>query len=116
MRYNGLRFRSGIRPGKEATSSMDRDSEDLFLGKKALDRKLISAAQLREAMIKQAAAPRSEGSEPPRLGDIFVEANILTREQLDGLQEETARIVRGNIAPRDATLGRILVDNRTITH
>ncbi|HVE42123.1 MAG TPA: protein kinase [Planctomycetota bacterium] len=94
---------------------MDRDSEDLFLGKKALDRKLITPAQLREAMIKQAGAPRAEGSEPPRLGDVFVENNILSREQLDGLQEETARIVRGNVAPRDATLGRILVDNRTIT-
>ena len=94
---------------------MDRDSEDLFLGKKALDRKFITPAQLREAMIQQASAPRADGSEPPRLGDVFVARNILTREQLSGLQEETARVVRGNVAPRDATLGRILVDNRTIT-
>jgi len=58
---------------------MDRDSEDLFLGKKALDRKLITPAQLRDAMIKQAGAARPEGSEPPRLGDILIENNILTR-------------------------------------
>jgi hypothetical protein len=95
---------------------MDRDSEDLFLGKRALDRKLITPAQLREAMIKQAGAPRAEGSEAPRLGEILVDSLLLTREQLSGLQEETARIVRGNVEPRDATLGRILVENRTITH
>ena len=94
---------------------MDRDSEDLFLGKKALDRKLITAAQLREAMIRQAQAPTPEGAEPPRLGEIFVATNILTADQLSSLQQETARDVRGPVQPRDATLGRILVDNRTIT-
>ena len=94
---------------------MDRDSEDLFLGKKALDRKLITPAQLRDAMIAQARVPTPEGGEPPRLGDVFVSCNILTREQLDGLQEETKRSVRGAVEPRDAVLGRILVENRTIT-
>jgi serine/threonine protein kinase len=94
---------------------MDRDSEDLFLGKRALDRKLITPAQLREAMIKQAGSAVPEGAEPPRLGDILVESKLLTADQLSGLQEETARIVRGPVAPRDATLGRILVERRTIT-
>jgi predicted Ser/Thr protein kinase len=95
---------------------MDRDSEDLFLGKKALDRKLITPAQLREAMTEQARSAVPEGSEAPRLGDVFVSRNILTADQLSGLQEETARIVRGTVAPRDSVLGRILVDNRTITN
>jgi hypothetical protein len=95
---------------------MDRDSEDLFLGKKALDRKLITPAQLREAMIRQAQVPTTEGSEPPRLGDVFVSSRLLTAEQLSSLQEETARITRGKVEPRDATMGRILVDNRTITN
>jgi len=94
---------------------MDRDSEDLFLGKKALDRNLITPAQLREAMIRQAQAPTPEGADPPRLGDVFVSSNLLTPDQLSSLQEETARVVRGKVEPRDATLGRILVDNRTIT-
>src|SRR3981081_2285686 len=94
---------------------MDHDSEDLFLGKKALDRKLITPAQLREAMTEQARASTPEGSEPPRLGDVFVSCNLLTPDQLSSLQEETARIVRGKVEPRDATLGRILVDNLTIT-
>ena len=94
---------------------MDHDSEDLFLGKKALDRKLITPAQLREAMTEQARASVPEGAEPPRLGDVFVTRNLLTRDQLSGLQEETARIVRGTVPPRDSILGRILVDNRTIT-
>src|SRR5436853_4704884 len=95
---------------------MDRDSEDLFLGKKALDRKLITPAQLRESMILQARAPAADGSEPPRLSDVFVSSNLLTPEQVSGLQEETARVTRGKVPPRDATLGRILVENRTITH
>src|SRR5262245_35615002 len=94
---------------------MDRDSEDLFLGKKALDRKLITPAQLREAMTAQARVVTPEGAEPPRLGDILISCNILTRDQLSGLEEETKRIVRGTVEPRDATLGRILVENRTIT-
>jgi hypothetical protein len=95
---------------------VDRDSEDLFLGKKALDRKLITPAQLRDAMIAQARVPTVEGAEPPRLGEVLVSNNILTREQLSGLQEETKRIVRGTVEPRDAVLGRILVENRTITN
>src|SRR6185436_7795285 len=95
---------------------MDRDSEDLFLGKKALDRKLITAAQLRDAMIAQASAAVPEGGEPPRLGDVLVSRNILSSDQLSGLQEETKRIVRGVVEPRDAILGRILVENRTITN
>ncbi|MBI3855976.1 MAG: protein kinase [Planctomycetes bacterium] len=95
---------------------MDRDSEDLFLGKKALDRKLITPGQLREAMIEQARSAAPEGGEPPRLGDVFVSRNMLSKEQLSGLQEETKRIVRGTVPPRDSTLGRILVENRTITH
>jgi len=94
---------------------MDRDSEDLFLGKKALDRKLITVAQLRDAMMAQATAPVPEGGEAPRLGDVLVSARILTPDQLSGLQEETKRIVRGVVEPRDAVLGRILVENRTIT-
>jgi serine/threonine protein kinase len=95
---------------------MDPDSEDLFLGKKALDRKLITPAQLREAMTEQARGAVPEGREPPRLGDILVTRNLLTRDQLSSLQEETARIVRGKVPPRDSVLGRILVDNRTITN
>jgi len=95
---------------------VDRDSEDLFLGKKALDRKLITPAQLRDAMMAQASAAVPEGSDPPRLGDVFVSRNILTSDQLEGLQEETKRIVRGPVEPRDAILGRILVENRTITN
>src|SRR6185295_14289272 len=97
-------------------STVDRDSEDLFLGKKALDRKLITPAQLRDAMMAQASAAVPEGAETPRLGDVFVSCNILTRDQLDGLQEETKRLVRGSVEPRDAVLGRILVENRTITN
>jgi serine/threonine protein kinase len=95
---------------------MDRDSEDLFLGKKALDRKLITPAQLRDAMIAQASAAVPEGGDPPRLGDVLISHNILTPDQLSGLQEETKRVVRGKVEPRDATLGRILVENRTITN
>jgi hypothetical protein len=95
---------------------VDRDSEDLFLGKKALDKKLITPAQLRDAMIAQASAAVPEGGEPPRLGDVLVSCNILSSDQLIGLQEETKRVVRGRVEPRDAVLGRILVENRTITN
>jgi hypothetical protein len=95
---------------------MERDSEDLFLGKKALDQKLITPAQLRDAMIAQASAAVPEGGEAPRLGDILVSSKILTSDQVSGLQEETRRVVRGKVEPRDAILGRILVENRTITN
>src|SRR6185295_16906122 len=95
---------------------MDRDSEDLFLGKKALDRKLITPAQLREAMTAQAKAAAPEGVEAPRLSEVFLSRNFLTADQLSGLQEETRRITRGAAPPRDSTLGRILVDKGTITN
>src|SRR5262245_35325356 len=95
---------------------MDRDSEDLFLCKKALDRKLITPAQLRDAMTEQASrTPPEEGAEPPRLGDVIVGLGLLTREQLDSLHEETKRVSRDPAAPRDSTLGRILVEQGTIT-
>jgi serine/threonine protein kinase len=95
---------------------MDRDSEDLFVCKKALDRKLITPAQLRDAMTEQAArTPPDEGAEPPRLGDVIVGLGMLSRDQLDSLQEETKRLTRDPVAPRDSTLGRILVEKGTIT-
>jgi serine/threonine protein kinase len=95
---------------------MDRDSEDLFLCKKALDRKLITPGQLRDAMTEQAArTPSEEGAEPPRLGDVIVALGLLRRDQLDSLHEETKRLTRESVPSRDSTLGRILVEKGTIT-
>ena len=95
---------------------MDRDSEDLFLCKKALDRKLITPAQLRDAMTEQASrTPSEEGAEAPRLGDIIIGLGLLSRDQLDSLQEETKRVTRDAAPARDSTLGRILVEHGTIT-
>src|SRR6185503_16677626 len=97
-------------------SNVDSDSEDLFLGKKALDRKLITPAQLRDAMMAQASASVPEGADPPRLGEVLVSRKILSSDQLTGLQEETKRIVRGSVQPRDAVPSRIPDENRTITN
>jgi serine/threonine protein kinase len=118
MGYNPVTFPEGPETGRgqRVAALMDRDSEDLFLCKKALDRKLITPAQLRDAMTEQAArTPATEGVEAPRLGDVIVDLGILTHEQLESLQEETKRIVRGTVPPRDTTIGRILVEKRTIT-
>jgi tRNA A-37 threonylcarbamoyl transferase component Bud32 len=95
---------------------IDRDSQDLFLGKKALDRKLISPAQLREAMSEQARSRTPSGSRHVPLGEVFVARNYMSRDQLLALLDETARMVGGNTTQgRDSVLGRILIQNRTIT-
>jgi predicted Ser/Thr protein kinase len=94
---------------------MDRDSEDLLLGKKALDRKLISNGQLKEALIEQARSRTPSGSQNLRLGDVFVARNFLSSDQLRGLQEDNARIASAAAPGRDSAFGRILVENRAIT-
>jgi len=93
----------------------DRDSQDLFLGKKALDRNLISASQLREAMSEQARSRTPSGSRHVPLGEVFIARNFVSRDQLLALLDETARIVAGTTQGRDSVLGRILIQNRTIS-
>jgi tRNA A-37 threonylcarbamoyl transferase component Bud32 len=93
----------------------DRDSQDLFLGKKALDQNLISPVQLREAMSEQARSRTPSGSRHVPLGEVFIARNFMSRDQLLALLDETARIA-GNTSPgRDSVLGRILIENRSIT-
>ena len=94
---------------------MDRDSEDLLLGKKALDRKLISNSQLKDALIEQARSRTPSGSQHQRLGDVLVARNFTSRDKIQSLQEENERIVSGPAAGRDSALGRILVENGTIS-
>ncbi|HZE97030.1 MAG TPA: protein kinase [Planctomycetota bacterium] len=94
---------------------IDRDSQDLFLGKKALDRKLISPTQLREAMSEQARSRTPSGSRHVPLGEVFVARSFMSRDQLLALLEETARITGGTPQGRDSVLGRLLIENRTIT-
>jgi tRNA A-37 threonylcarbamoyl transferase component Bud32 len=93
----------------------DRDSQDLFLGKKALDRNLITAAQLRDAMSDQARSRTPSGSRHVPLGEIFIARNYMSRDQLLALLDETARIVAGTTPGRDSILGRILIQNSTIS-
>jgi tRNA A-37 threonylcarbamoyl transferase component Bud32 len=93
----------------------DRDSQDLFIGKKALDKNLISPAQLREAMSEQARSRTPSGSRHVPLGEVFIARNFMSRDQLLALLDETARIVKGTNQGRDSVLGRILIENRTIT-
>ncbi|HVR84692.1 MAG TPA: hypothetical protein VMU54_10300, partial [Planctomycetota bacterium] len=93
----------------------DRDSQDLFLGKKALDRNLISPSQLREAMSEQARSRTPSGSRHVPLGEVFIARNYVSRDQLLALLDETARIVGGTSQGRESVLGRILIQNRTIS-
>ena len=93
----------------------DRDSQDLFLGKKALDRNLITASQLREAMSEQARSRTPSGSRHVPLGEVFIARNYMSRDQLLALLDETARIVAGTPPGRDSILGRLLIENRTIS-
>ncbi|MBV8879560.1 MAG: protein kinase, partial [Planctomycetaceae bacterium] len=93
----------------------DRDSQDLFLGKKALDKNLISPSQLREAMSEQARSRTPSGSRHVPLGEVFIARNFMSRDQLLALLDETARIVGGTSQGRDSVLGRILIQKRTIT-
>jgi predicted Ser/Thr protein kinase len=116
MGYNSAGSPSGgTGAGKGVRNVMDRDSEDLLLGKKALDRKLISNGQLKEALIEQSRSRTPSGSQHQRLGDVLVARNILSPDQLRGLQEDNARIASNADPGRDTALGRILVENRTIT-
>ena len=94
---------------------MDRDNEDLFLGKRALDLKLITSAQLKEALTEQARSRTPSGTEHLRLGEVFVTRGMLSSDQLQSLQEENVRIASGPAQGRDSILGRILVESRTIT-
>ncbi len=89
---------------------MDRDSEDLFLGKRALDRKLISAAQLKEALSEQART----GADL-RLGEVMVTLGMLTPVQLLTLDQEIALAFGSPQPGPDSTLGRILIERGTIT-
>jgi len=93
----------------------DRDSQDLFLGKKALDKNLISPSQLRDAMSEQARSRTPSGSRHVPLGEVFIARNFMSRDQLLALLDETARITGGTAQGRDSVLGRILIQNRTIT-
>jgi serine/threonine protein kinase len=93
----------------------DRDSQDLFLGKKALDQNLISPAQLREAMSEQARSRTPSGSRHVPLGEVFIARNFMSRDQLLALLDETARIAGSTSPGRDSVLGRILIQNRSIT-
>jgi len=93
----------------------DRDSQDLFLGKKALDRNLISPAQLRDAMSDQAKSRTPSGSRHVPLGEVFIARNYMSRDQLLALLDETARIVAETTPGRDSVLGKILIQNRTIS-
>src|SRR5260370_25790136 len=100
---------------RRETRVFDRDSQDLFLGKKALDKNLISPVQLREAMSEQARSRTPSGSRHVPLGEVFIARNYMSRDQLLALLDETARITDGTVQGRDSVLGRILIQNRTIT-
>src|SRR5690348_4108633 len=88
----GSRFAERIEGGPV----FDRDSQDLFLGKKALDRNLITPAQLREAMSEQARSRTPSGSRHVPLGEVFIARNYMSRDQLLALLDETARVTGGS--------------------
>jgi len=75
------------------------NSQDLSLrlGKRALDRGLITAEQLQIALVQHARDPQAGGA-APRLAEILLEKGYLTSTQLEALVEEEKTSTRRGIA------------------
>src|SRR5262245_54420109 len=85
---------------------------DLRLGKMAVEKGLITAAQLDEALKEQQLGVQRGRKKPRRLGVILSSKHFLTDKQvLSLLEEQEARIVaQDRQRAGDLLLGRILVD------
>ena len=85
---------------------------DLMMGKAALERGLLTPAQLREAVAEQAAGVARGRKRPRRLGAILVERHYLDDRQMLALREEQESIlIAENLRhQRDKLVGFVLIE------
>jgi WD40 repeat protein/serine/threonine protein kinase len=82
------------------------DSQEVLLGKLALERKFLTPEQLREALAEQA-KPMPDGDPKPRsLGNILVERGLLTVDQLVSLIDQQAAPAAAQSGSPPRTLGK----------
>jgi hypothetical protein len=82
------------------------DSQEVLLGKLALERKFLTPEQLREALVEQA-KPLPDGDPKPRsLGNILVERGLLTVDQLVSLIDQQAGVPAAPPGSSPRTLGK----------
>lgn len=88
-------LRAGALSGSESSAPGETQtpSDDLLLGRIAIERRLISHEQLKEALQEQAHPPSPGGVRP--LGSLFVERGWVTAESLQELLAEQARQAQG---------------------
>jgi serine/threonine protein kinase/rubrerythrin len=85
---------------------------DLLLGKVALERGLVNAQHLREALAEQALGIARGRKKPRAIGAILAERKHLTDSQVADLTRELERVVAGEVEEKknDVYLGQILID------